>query len=466
LNAARRTTVLLAVIATACFAAPAWGQSCKVGLGRAGVLDQTKVKAIQSSISALTAPQLQDGYATAWVGVGRTWRIRVGLRSTSSSSRSRVFYEVTRNGVKKIHLLDRWAKPGDAVEVGVRKWRHHPRQWRVYVNGNPATDGIAMRLGGMKPSAAAESWNEAALACNSFDFDFRRVRTKRSSRDQWQSMRFTDIVEDPGYELVRRSQAAFVAKSSEGPDFVGDWETGDRSQWNSFQHKTDGAESDQLVVGRDPVRQGSYAAKFIVHPGDVFGSGGERSEVVWHSGEGEGDDYWYGWSTLFPTDWTAPSYFGIFMQWHSSLPTPPPIAFSARDDTALVQLNTGVVDASTGRGTNFVQYPLLRTLSKGRWNDFIVHVHWSLTAGSFTVWNRTSPGAPFTKVLELADVPTLQAEDGTTYHNYTKLGLYRWTDPVKTDYLFHDDFRRAPSLGRLGLAETQSGDLAPAQTAA
>ena len=62
--------------------------------------------------------------------------------------------------------------------------------------------------------------------------------------------------------------------------FAGDWETGDRSQWDRFQHKTGGVESDQFAIVQDPVRQGAFAARFTVHPGDVFNSGGERSEVV------------------------------------------------------------------------------------------------------------------------------------------------------------------------------------------
>ena len=134
----------------------------------------------------------------------------------------------------------------------------------------------------------------------------------------------------------------------------------------------------------------------------------------------------------------------------------------ARSDTVQVNFNTGVVDDATGHGTHWVSYPLLTTLSKGQWNDFVVHVHWSLTDGSFTVWHRASAGDPFTKALEVSNVPTLQAKDGVTYDNYTKLGLYRWIDPVKTDVIYHDDFRRSSALGDLGLAEDASGVLVPA----
>ena len=243
--------------------------------------------------------------------------------------------------------------------------------------------------------------------------------------------------------------------------FVGDWETGDRSQWDRLHYKTGGVASDQFAIVQDPVRQGAFAARFTVRPGDVFNSGGERSEVVKYSWEGEGDDYWYQWSTLFPTDWKAPSYFGIFLQFHSGLPYSPPIAFDARANTAQLELNTGIVDPETRHGTNWVAYPLLNSLSKGDWNDFVVHIHWSLAAGAITVWHRTSSAASYTKILEIGNVPTLQAQDGITRTNYTKIGLYRWTDPVNTNVLFQDDFRRAASLDELRLVEAPNGDVTP-----
>ena len=67
--------------------------------------------------------------------------------------------------------------------------------------------------------------------------------------------------------------------------------------------------------------------------------------------------------------------------------------------------------------------------------------------------------ASYTKILEIGNVPTLQAQDGITRTNYTKIGLYRWTDPVNTNVLFQDDFRRAASLDELGLVEAPNGDV-------
>ena len=466
---AARWAALVAAIAAACaFASPAWGAStCTEGVGRAGVLDSSKVRAVRAVLTPLAAPQVVNGYATAWVGVGGTKRIRVGLRSSANSTRSRLFYEVKRAGSPKMVLLDRSVEPGKTLAVKVRRVRHHRGDWQIYVNKRRLSKPLHLgHLNRLRPSAAVESRNGTVSNCNHFSFRFGRVETQKRLRSSWKAMPGPRIVQDPGYEVIPQSSTAFVAKTSEGAidpgRLVGDFETGDRSQWDRLHFKTGGVESDQFAVVSDPVRQGSFAARFTVRPGDVFGSGGERCEVVMHSGEVEGSDYWYRWSTLFPSTWTQPSYFGIFLQWHSNLPVPPPIAFNARDNSAVVQFNTGVIDPATGHGTEFVKYPLLSSLSKGHWNDFVVHVHWSLTDGSLTVWHRANPADPYTKALELGDIPTLQAEDGVTYGNYTKLGLYRWVDSAKTDVIYHDDFRRSSTVDGLGLVEDPGGVLLPA----
>jgi Polysaccharide lyase len=458
-HAARRLAAIAAAFITACaFAGSAWAaQTCNYGLGRAGVLDETQVRAVRASLGPATAPDVQDGYATAWIGVGRNHWVRVGLRSGAGTSTSRLFYAVNKGDRSPTTtLLNRWVQPGERVSVAVRRWRWHPGWWRIFVNQRQVAPAIEIG-GGLKlrPTASAEVWNTSAASCNRFSFDFRSVRIKRRIGIHWDGMPLKNVVQDPGYELVKRAAAAFVARSTEVDNgrFVGDWETGDRHQWDRIQYRTGGAIADQFSIVKDPVRQGSFAAKFVVRPGDVFNSGGERCEVVRYSFEGEGSDYWYSWSTLFPPDWTAPSFFGIFLQFHGGFPFSPPIAFDARNNTAQVNLNTGVVDPSTGHGTNWVSYPLLSTLAKGQWNDFVIHIHWSLTDGSLTVWHRTADRSSYKKLLDLNDVPTLQSDKGEVSKIYVKQGLYRWRDAAKTDYLYQDGFRRASSIDDLGFIE-------------
>jgi hypothetical protein len=63
-----------------------------------------------------------------------------------------------------------------------------------------------------------------------------------------------------------------------GSSWGADYETGDLSQWLAFQAR----DASRVTIETSVVRQGHYAARFEVHPGDnnVASSGaGERAEV-------------------------------------------------------------------------------------------------------------------------------------------------------------------------------------------
>ena len=180
MRAARTTAAFTAALATACLlAGNAWAAgSCKTGLARAGVLDTSRVKAVQATLGPLTAPEVQDGYATAWIGVGRTQWIRAGLRSASSSSPSRLFFEVKRGADRHwMRLGDRWVNAGEAITVSVRRRPHRRGVWQVFAGGKPISGPIylnhARRL---RPAAAADALNGGTSSCNRFNFDFSSVR--------------------------------------------------------------------------------------------------------------------------------------------------------------------------------------------------------------------------------------------------------------------------------------------------
>src|SRR5262245_50565999 len=56
----------------------------------------------------------------------------------------------------------------------------------------------------------------------------------------------------------------------------GDYETGDFSQWGPFHVQ---AVPGGATIVTSPVRQGSYAARFVVRPGDRPIDSAERAEV-------------------------------------------------------------------------------------------------------------------------------------------------------------------------------------------
>ena len=258
---------------------------------------------------------------------------------------------------------------------------------------------------------------------------------------------------------------------------ISDWETGDASQWNGIVAKDLSA---QFGVGNSsvmPVRQGTYAARFTVRPGDnITGTSGERCEAdhfhdAWNNYTQEtiGDEFYYGWSTYFPTSWTNPIGWGIIMQFHHSNPINPPIAFNVSNDTIGINFMTGettIIDATHRNYAykNWVKFS--NTLSKGLWNDFIVRVKFRPDwTGVFEVWHRVQGQAEFTKVVSLTNIPTMQwsynadlfdpnfeiVYNGNWYTSpvWLRNGLYRGSGGTNTNTLFHDNFARGTTYADL-----------------
>lgn len=257
---------------------------------------------------------------------------------------------------------------------------------------------------------------------------------------------------------------------------IADWETNNSGQWRGIIGRDTNA---QFLIGTSavlPVRQGTYAAGFIVRPNDTIANiSGERCEADM-SLEGKnnytletiGDEYYYGWSTYFPTTWTNPKNFGIFMQFHHNNVVNPPIAFNVQNDTIGVSMLTGHLDSS--RGTrHFFKYRayhrIIHTLNKGLWNDFIVHVKFRPDwTGIVEVWHRVQGQAEFSNVLSINTIPTMQWFDnadliygtpiiygGTWYTSkiWLRNGLYRDEGGSNTNVLFHDNFCRADTYEKI-----------------
>jgi hypothetical protein len=99
----------------------------------------------------------------------------------------------------------------------------------------------------------------------------------------------------------------------------GDFNTGNLSQWSGSQK----SQTYSLDVQSADVREGGYAARFEVRNGDNPIGYGDRAEVQASTGESEGKERWYSWSTKF--DATFPSYtnWQVVSQWHANADGPP-----------------------------------------------------------------------------------------------------------------------------------------------
>ncbi len=253
-----------------------------------------------------------------------------------------------------------------------------------------------------------------------------------------------------------------MARTAPGqPIFRGDWESGTIASWKNVEVADDRPQSESFQLVTNPVRQGRYAAKFIVRHGYSPFGWNESSMVSWNSRESEGDDYYYAWSTMFPKTWRAPAGWGYILQWHSSGDTAA-LAFNARANRLELSVHSGHVD-DQGDWQYTRNLVLLRTLSPGRWNDFVFHVHWSASnSGAVQVWHRLAGQADFKKVADLSGLPTLLRSDSGTLGIYTLMGMYRMsycavpaqlgcTSPRGVQaptVIYHDGFVRATSFAR------------------
>ncbi|MHA6795991.1 heparin lyase I family protein [Pseudonocardia bannensis] len=198
--------------------------------------------------------------------------------------------------------------------------------------------------------------------------------------------------------------------------FVGDFGTGDFSQWETCQSVLMNAacsgyrlthHSMQLVDGP---RQGVKAAHFEVRDGDVpdFG-GGERSEVAAHN-EGaltrEGDERWYEFSMRFPENFRNPQggWF-IVMQWHSGSGSPP-LAIDISNDGDIYIGGDGVEHEKKSIGK----------VRPGEWVDYVLHAKFSNSAstGFVEAWENG------VQTVQRYNRATMSSDE-----NYLKMGIYR-----------------------------------------
>jgi Polysaccharide lyase len=211
-----------------------------------------------------------------------------------------------------------------------------------------------------------------------------------------------------------------------------DYDSGNFRQWAEIQAVPGGAK-----IIRKPRRQGRFAARFRVEPGDdPIGATGERAELRALTGEAAGKVSWWKWSTRFPRGFTpARNDWNVFTQWHHlGRCGQPPVSFVVdgyrKPFRLRLKVNSGRLAGCDG-GTTRRTYSLGR-LRRAKWLTFVLHVRWSPTRRGFVeVWRNGR------KVLGKKRIPTLYRGYGV----YVKQGFYRssagWTATV-----IHDGLRR------------------------
>jgi hypothetical protein len=212
------------------------------------------------------------------------------------------------------------------------------------------------------------------------------------------------------------------------------FESGNLRQWDDIQ-----ALPGRVGVVTWPRKQGRYAARFVVRPGDdPINASGNRAEAFELTGERQGVASWWRWSTRFPRrfrpimgDWN------IFTQWHHSGPTcQPNVTFHVERTSRRAYLGVNVRGGWLNVGnctTGSFRRWRLAPLRRARWHTFVFHVKWSSdpNVGFVEVWLNGR------KRIRRTHLATLYAGQFV----YVKQGYAR-NYSSRTHVVFHDGLIR------------------------
>lgn len=242
--------------------------------------------------------------------------------------------------------------------------------------------------------------------------------------------------------------------STTPPLFIGDYSTGDFSQWDVIQNKYINSPPENYSpdyparIIDDPVK--GKVARYEVRTGDIpdFG-GGERSEVSsnWETGGAEGDVRFYSFSTMFDktfaNSWSSVTW-AVTNQWHAEnhLDISPPIAFGY--DGWSGNIGNWQLSVNTGPTTTAVWST---PLDVGNWHDIEVEIGWAHdpTRGYIRLWRNGVAQTLANGSTTWYGQTMANGSNGTYY----KEGLYRSKTGQPTGIVYHTGFKAATSRASL-----------------
>lgn len=250
------------------------------------------------------------------------------------------------------------------------------------------------------------------------------------------------------HSLVRSATciAVLASPATAAAEIVwrGDFETADLSQWN----ETTGPVAERVTFVQDPVREGMYAARMEIRPGDLGNGDLNRVEYGYHPpAEGfEGSERWYAWSAM--QDASLP----LGASWHSFTYWEAEVLYTAALTFRLYAGNEMTFCSYVGGE----QVHWTRTFEPGVWHDFVLHVVWSAdaTEGLVELWYDGELVVPATSVATMFTLP-----GGGATPNFLHQGMIRDETLAQTEVFFYDGFVEATAAEDVmpGASDTSGG---------
>lgn len=193
------------------------------GYSYAGFQHAYPARGIRATVSPLERPEVESGHVAAWVGIGGrglgaggtdAW-IQIGITSFADGP-SQLFYEVSTYGAG-IRYTPLGVAAGVRYRVAVRELATRRGWWRAWLDGEPVSPEVHLpgSSGRWRPIATAETWDGGRRVCNRFAYRFASVAVV--TRSSWSGFVVGYRFQDPGYRVVRTTDATFVARA-ESPE--------------------------------------------------------------------------------------------------------------------------------------------------------------------------------------------------------------------------------------------------------
>ncbi|HWB76568.1 MAG TPA: polysaccharide lyase [Nannocystaceae bacterium] len=209
----------------------------------------------------------------------------------------------------------------------------------------------------------------------------------------------------------------------------GDFESGDVSQWNEQV----GPVADRVSIVEDPVREGMYAARVEIRPGDLGIGDLNRVELGYHPPRAsfEGSERWYAWSVMQDAYAPLGASWHAFTYWEATMISTAALSFRLYAGNA--------INFATFVGGEQVQWE--STFEPGVWHDFVLHVVWSGDAseGLVELWYDGEQVVPATSVATMFTVGDVAAP------NFLHIGMIRDDQLTVDEVFFYDGVIEATS---------------------